>query len=246
MNITFSKDITDISPNGEIIGIDRGINNLAVSSNNKFYSGKKVKHISNRYKRQRQKLQKKNTKSAKRHLRSVGAKESRFKADINHCISKQIIADLNTGDTVVLEDLSKVRKNSNKKGKVLRTLVNNWNFYQLEQFIKYKAEIKGITVVKVNAAYTSQICSKCVYQHKDNRKGHLFDCQKCSFRINADLNAARNIKLKHSMRQRRMESAVVNQPNELDFVKLNVSIENDLHHSRLGTSPLQASLGEGN
>lgn len=52
----------------------------------------------------------------------------------------------------------------------------------------------GITTVEVNAAYTSQECSKCGFVSKGNRKSQsAFHCACCDHKINADVNAARNI-----------------------------------------------------
>ncbi len=55
-------------------------------------------------------------------------------------------------------------------------------------------ETHGITTVEVNAAYTSQECSKCSFVSKKNRKSQsLFKCTCCNHSVNADVNAARNI-----------------------------------------------------
>ena len=52
----------------------------------------------------------------------------------------------------------------------------------------------GITTVEVNAAYTSQECSKCGFVFKGNRKSQsAFECRCCGYKLNADINAARNI-----------------------------------------------------
>ena len=52
----------------------------------------------------------------------------------------------------------------------------------------------GITTVEVNAAYTSQECSKCGFVSKGNRKSQsAFQCVCCGHKVNADVNAARNI-----------------------------------------------------
>lgn len=192
LHISFEKEITDIKASGKFLGVDRGINKLAVTSANKFYSGDKLKYICQKYKALRNNLQKKGSKSAKRHLKTLSGKEKRFKADINHQISKRIVNSLSSGDTIVLEKLSGIRKQ--KVRKEHRTALNSWNYFQLEQFITYKAGIKGIKVVYVNPAYTSQKCSKCGYIDKNNRKDQAnFCCKKCKFTLNADLNASRNI-----------------------------------------------------
>jgi len=49
----------------------------------------------------------------------------------------------------------------------------------------------GVAVIKINPAYTSQICSFC--GSLGHRSGQIFSCANCSAVLNADVNAARNI-----------------------------------------------------
>jgi IS605 OrfB family transposase len=212
LNVTFTKDIADTEQNGKFVGLDRGIKNIAVTSDNKFYTGKHVKRVSQKYKTLRSKLQQKGTKSAKRHLRKLSGKEKRFKADVNHCISKSIINNLNKGDTLVLEDLTGIR--AKRLRKTVRTLIHGWSFYQLEQFLKYKAQAEGITLVHKNACYTSQKCSCCGYTARTNRKTQgFFECKKCGFKLNADLNASRNIRNLGLNSYQEFNRGEVNHPN---------------------------------
>ena len=93
------------------------------------------------------------------------------------------------------------------------SLLHKWNFYQFEQFLKYKAEEKGINIEYVSARYTSQKCSKCDHISRSNRKNQSqFKCSKCSYQLNADLNAAFNIKQNYLDSISSPSRAVVNQP----------------------------------
>ena len=222
LHITFEKDITDTPANGKLIGIDRGINNIAVVSNNKFFGGGQVKNIVNRYRRLRKLLQKKGTKSAKRHLKKLKYQERQFRADINHQVSKQIINSLNAGDTIVLEELTGIRNKRLQKEQ--RAMINSWSYYQLERFLLYKAAEKGISVEYIDARYTSQRCSKCGCICRSNRKQHSFCCKQCGFRLNADLNASRNIVVKALESYKLSSGADVNQPNGLLSQQPNVSV----------------------
>jgi IS605 OrfB family transposase len=219
LHISFEKDVEDHKPriNSKTLGIDRGINKIAVTSDNKFYSANKLKLVCKRYQQLRRRLQKADTQSAKRHLKKLSGKEKRFKADVNHQISKKIINSLNSGDTIALERLKGIR--DKKVGKKLRTALNSWNFYQLQQFLTYKALAKGIKVVYVNAAYTSTTCSECGYNHKSNRKNQsTFQCTNPEFgkcrkiKLNADLNASRNISSRALSGYKPDNGADVNQP----------------------------------
>ena len=77
-------------------------------------------------------------------------------------------------------------------------LLRNWSYYQLQNYITYKAEKYGIIVRKVNPAYTSQTCSCCGFVSAENRpkqeKGQAyFKCVKCGVELNADFNGSQNI-----------------------------------------------------
>jgi len=212
LHITFKKEVEDPVSNKEYLGIDRGINKIAVCSDNRFFGGSKIKSISNKYEQLRSKLQSVNTKSAKRHLKKISKKENRFRADINHCISKQIVSTIESGTTILLEDLTGIRNRCNFRKKE-RKQVHKWNFYQLEQFIRYKAASKGILVENIDARYTSQRCSKCGHISRSNRVSQsIFKCTHCNFTLNADLNASRNIIFKYLDSISYLSRAVVNQP----------------------------------
>lgn len=176
-----------------ILGIDRGVSNIAVCSDGQFFGASQIKNVRCKYRRLRAKLQSKGTKSARRLLKWMSGKERRFQTDVNHCISKSIV---NKPFTVfVLEDLSGIRPN--KKEGTSRSKQNfwlsNWSFFQLEQFIEYKAESLGKVMLKIDPAYTSQECSACGEVNKNSRNGLKYKCKSCGFELNSDLNAARNI-----------------------------------------------------
>ncbi len=190
LHVTIHKQSPE--PSGDcVLGIDRGIVNIAVTSNNKFFNSKPIKNVRAKYAYLRAKLQSKGTKSAKKLLRKISRKEERFVSEVNHCISKEIAAM--PFEVFAIEDLTSIRVQSRTKGVEFTKKLNNWAFCELEQFLRYKAEALGKSVVTIDPRYTSQKCSVCGHIYKGNRKGHSFKCVKCCFQIHADLNAARNI-----------------------------------------------------
>jgi IS605 OrfB family transposase len=131
---------------------------------------------------------------------------------MNHIISKQIIQSLPVNSTIVLEDLKHIRKTI-KTNRTGRRELNNWSFYQLEQFLTYKAQLKNISIEYIDPRYTSQKCSCCGYIDRKNRQyTSLFKCKKCNFTLNADLNASRNIELNYRDSKGYPEGLSVNQP----------------------------------
>lgn len=207
LSVSFSKEVEAAAkPNNAVIGVDRGINYLAVTTDGKrsqFFGGKRVKHIRDRYKKTRSSLQRKkatrNTRSIRRVLKRLSGKEARFMRDTNHVISRRIIdfAKQTGNPTIAIEKLDGISDNIKKRlRKEQRAAVSAWAFYQLEQFLQYKADNLGFELIEVDPRHTSQGCSKCGYTEKANRHGRKFVCKACNYSLHADLNAARNIKLR--------------------------------------------------
>ena len=53
--------------------------------------------------------------------------------------------------------------------KLRMVMLNSWAFYQLEQFLQYKAADFGFAIIEIDPKYTSQGCSKCGHTEKSNR-----------------------------------------------------------------------------
>jgi len=172
-----------------ILGIDRGIINPVVTSNNQFFNSNEIKRVKGKYSWLKASLQSKGTKSAKRHLKKLSGREKRFMTDTNHVLSKKI-ANM-PFEAFALEKLQvkRSKKNGNKFNKKLGT----WAFKQFQIFLQYKAEALGKIVVLVDSRHTSQVCSNCGHLSRSNRKGVTFKCLKCGFCLHSDLNASRNI-----------------------------------------------------
>lgn len=192
------------------IGVDLGIENVAtLSTNPDPLAGKALNRYRKRMLEVRAELQAKGTKSAKRKLKQRRRREQRHAADVNHCISKQIVAEAErTGRGIGLEDLSGIRGRVRLR-KPQRATLHSWGFAQLGAFIKYKAERAGVPVVYVDPAYTSQECSDCHHIDKRNRPSQaVFRCRSCGVVAHADWNAARNIASRAEIAW-----AAVNQPH---------------------------------
>jgi IS605 OrfB family transposase len=178
-------------PSG-ILGVDMGIDNIAVDSEGQFYDQGTIKQVRSRYARLRADLQSKGTKSSRRKLRRTANSESRFVGTVNHQISKQIVTKAkDTGQFIGLEDLSRIRQAPANKNH--RRNLNSWGFYDLRTKIEYKALRAGILVMVVLPSFTSQRCSSCGFTDKKNRKGPDFCCIDCGHAEHADVNAAKNI-----------------------------------------------------
>jgi putative transposase len=178
----------------EWLGVDLGMVNLATDSDGTNYSGKAVRAVRYRNRQLRARLQSKGTKSARRLLRRRRRRESRFARDVNHVISKAIVREAEgTGRGIKLEDLSGIRGRVTVRT-AQRADAHSWAFWQLRQFIAYKARLAGVPVVLVDPRNTSRECPECGHIDKANRPSRdVFACRRCGLAGPADHIAARNI-----------------------------------------------------
>jgi putative transposase len=177
------------------LGIDTGVVNIATDSDGDNYSGAPIEYTRKRYAKLRAALQKKGTKSAKRHLKKMSGRQQRFQRDTNHCISKRLVLKAQcTKRMIRLEDLTGIRERTKVSGKTERAKRSNWSFKQLRDFVSYKARMHGVRIELVDPHYTSQRCFACGHIEKGNRRSQSnFLCLKCGHTANADHNASLNI-----------------------------------------------------
>jgi putative transposase len=210
---------------GRVLGVDLGRTDIAHTSDGDNWNGQQLNKVRDHYSRLRAVLQRKaskGTRSSRRRcsqlLQRLSGKERRFqsrqrcvaKTWVNHRISKAIVSRAKaTNSAVALEDLTGIRERVNQqpRSKAERRRTNSWAFYQLRQFLEYKARVAGVSLVLVPPAYTSQTCHQCLHIHpeqgKSYRSGKSFKCGHCGWEGDADLNGANVIALL---------GAVVNQP----------------------------------
>ena len=177
---------------GKIIAVDVGENNLATTSNGTIHGGGKLRHERDRFLARRAKLQSNGSRAAKRCLKRVSGRERRHVKETNHIVSKKVVEEaVKSGvGTIALEDLTNIRKRI-KGNKRIRSRLHRWAWYELQQFVEYKAKAEGISVVYVNPAYSSQVCSKC--DCLGSRHKHIFKCPNCGSYQHSDRNAAVNL-----------------------------------------------------
>ena len=200
INVCVKRPTNPTGQRLKVVGVDLGRRDIATTSTGKSWSGKHIQSIRDRYSFVRANVQSKRTRSSRRLLRRLSGREQRFQKWLNHNISKQLVQEAKQiGADLAFEDLTNIRESLNQKprSKTERRRTNNWAFYQLRLFVGYKANIAGVKVVFVPAAYTSQTCSRCGHIHpvkgKSYRNGKVFKCGHCGFEHDADINAANNI-----------------------------------------------------
>jgi len=192
-----------------VIGIDFGRTDIAVTSNGDKWDGKQLTKTRDRYARTRSSLQRSastRTRATRRRARQIlvrlSGRERRFQTWLNHNISKFIILSALTNNCLVaIEDLTGIRERTNTQPRTAleRRRSNSWSFFQLRTFLEYKGLQFGVEVVAISPRYTSRTCHKCLHIHPDPdksyRSGKRFKCGHCGWKGDADANGSQVIKL---------------------------------------------------
>jgi putative transposase len=179
----------------DFIGVDRGIVNLATTSDGTNYQGRGLARYRTWCARKRTELQKKQTRPATRRLARRTKKEQRHATHVNHRISKEIVSVAQrTGRGIAVEELDGIRERVRLRRDQRGTL-SSWPFHQLGQHLAYKARQAGVAFLEVDAAYTSQRCPRCGHTEKANRptRDH-FRCRRCGLAGPADVVAGVNVR----------------------------------------------------
>lgn len=198
-----SIDVPEKSPIEihDFIGVDMGVARIVTTSDGQSVSGEHVESVRAKHFKTRRSLGRKmgsknrrTRKNARRAMKRIGRRESRFRSHTNHVISKALVTFAkDTGRGISVEELTGIRDRTQFR-REQRAKMGGWSFGQLRGFIEYKGRLYGVPVVAVDPRNTSRTCSKCGHCEKDNRKSQSeFLCMACGRSANADHNAAINI-----------------------------------------------------
>ena len=198
INIVFEVPEKEVEKTKEVLGVDLGLTNLATivsesNRNTEFFSGLSYKRRITQLREQYR------TAKSRKSKRVIGRKISRLNNDIAHKVSRKIVdnAVKNKVNTIVFEDLKKLKP---KKGKMIKKnnfRLSMWMRRKIQDYTTYKAELNGVPVVTIDPSYTSQRCPRCNHTERRNRRGILFFCQNCGYKNNADRVGSINIAQKY-------------------------------------------------
>jgi len=187
-------------PDQTVLGIDLGVNSLAVSSTGTFWNGDDYDHWCREFEKRRSEMQQRGTQAAHNALRRLGKCEEAWRKQYIHTIANEIVTEAveHDCDVIVFEDLTDIRERLPQA-----KWHHVWAFRRLFEYVEYKAPERGISVEQVESSYTSQRCSRtdCGFTHDDNRHSEQFRCQKCGYEVNADYNAAKNIGIRYARKR---------------------------------------------
>jgi IS605 OrfB family transposase len=183
-----------------VLGIDLGVNSLAVASTGTFWSGDEYDHWCREFEKRRAEMQQRGTQAAHNALLRLGRRERAWRKQYIHTVANEIVTEAveHECDVIVFEGLTDIRE------RLPHTDWHHiWTFRRLVEYVEYKAPEQGVAVKQVEPDHTSQRCSHtdCGFTHEENRDGERFRCLKCGYEINADYNGAKNVGLRY-MRKR--------------------------------------------
>jgi putative transposase len=209
--------IRDVSEINTAVGLDMGLGKLvycsdgAVVINPRFGTDKKAKKtlkIRARNLSRKKKGSKKRKKAGKRlgkYYQKITQKREAYQWKVANKIVRK-------ADAVIVEDLNivgmirrckpktdengKFVKNGQTAKRSLNRLIADASWGNLISKLEYLAVKQGKRLFKVNPKNTSQQCSVCGYIDADNRDGEKFICLNCGHVDDANLQAARNIKVR--------------------------------------------------
>ena len=152
LNIFWEKEFIK-KENKFKVGIDQGYNKL-ISDSNGVHWGKELKSIY---------IQLANKKhGSKNYNQLLAYKRNKINEVVNRFIETYKDTD------IVCEDLNRV-KHASKLYKSTNNKLQYWSYKQVLDKLNSLSELKGFKLIKVEPAYTSQICSKCGQIIKANR-----------------------------------------------------------------------------
>lgn len=91
---------------------------------------------------------------------------------------------------IAIEDLTLKFMTQNKH---LSKSAHDAGLGNLALMLDYKAKARGVSVIMVNPAYTTQRCSQCGYTEAKALSERVHRCVSCGLELDRDVNAARNI-----------------------------------------------------
>ncbi|MDE1877365.1 MAG: transposase [Thaumarchaeota archaeon] len=202
VSISVRKQVEQIIPEN-VIGIDRNLRNITISTPNQtvMYKTSKLLSIKENMSHVISSFKRFDVRKKKHFQKRLGNRRARRIQQHLHKISKDIISRaVQSKSMIVLEDIKCIRKlyrKGNGQGTKYRRKLNSWSFYELQRQIQYKAEWEGIPVGFIDPKRTSQLCPVCggkLQEDRFHRRKLL--CINCKRSIDRDVVASMNISYK--------------------------------------------------
>ncbi len=188
---------TKILPQTEnIVGIDLGIKDLVITSEGEVFENKKFLQNSyfklRRLQRQFAKTKKggKNREKLRIKIAKLCRKIVNQKEHYYHQITNSLLRD---NQTIIMETLNVKGMMEEKK---LSRQISDASWGLITSMLEYKCSWYGRELIKINQWFpSSKTCSNCGnIKEKLSLAERTYNCNKCGFKVDRDINAAKNIK----------------------------------------------------
>lgn len=206
INLTYKVDAEPLPPTGRAVGIDMGVTDRMALSTGEVYERRVVDREDIAKKQKQLARCQKGSREWRRRVRILANAHSKARVRNRnecHAATTDIIRRF---DTIAVEDLQirnmtgSAKGTAEEPGRNVRAksglnrevLAQTWGL--VRQQLAYKAEWAGRRYVEVPPHNTSITCSGCGHLDRRNRHGKRFLCLSCGLNLDADLNAAVNVR----------------------------------------------------
>ena len=208
IGVDFEEQKTNQNSN-DGIGIDLGIKNLAICSDNNIYRNinktKKVKQLEKKKCRLQRSISRKyennkkgesyyktnNVIKSEKKLLKLNHKLTNIRTNYLHQTTSEIVK--REPSFIVIEDLN---VKGMMKNRHLSKSIQDQKFYEFRRQITYKSEWNNIQLIVADRWFpSSKLCSCCGYIKKDLKlSDRIYVCKECGNIIDRDYQAALNLK----------------------------------------------------
>ena len=196
ISILVDTENTQLPKTDKKVGVDLGIKEFAITSDEQFFSNPKhLKESEKRLAKLQKELSRKqkgsnNRKKAKIKVAKIHEKIANQRKDMLHKVSTQLI---NENQFIVIEDL-KV-SNMIKNHKLAKSIADvSWS--EFRRLLEYKAKWYGREIIIAPSNYTSsQLCSNCGNKSSQTKdlSCRTYICPVCGMIMDRDINASKNL-----------------------------------------------------
>jgi len=187
----------NIATEQDVIGIDLGIKELAITSDGTCFENPKAyqKHLKRlKFLQRRVSRKKKGSNSIKKAILKLGRLHRKIKNVRKDAINKMTTSVVKTKPKLIVIEELKV-KNIMKNHKLAGSIADA-SFGEIKRQFEYKSLWNGINLIKAPTFYaSSKFCSVCGKKHKELKlSDRTWTCDSCQTEHDRDLNAAMNLK----------------------------------------------------